>query len=271
MGNVYSQKAICDICSKEIDAKIFMFHCPKEKSIEHNGGYDICLQCAIGNKQTLLKYESNINSEMLALFANKSKQKSMKCVSTIPYLMNVQIETFEKIKNQINGMNEAPDPGLDEKENEQLSLSRLYSMRRALNQSILKQESLSKAVDGLLECIDCKVNDIESDWEQWNAQNIIDWICNLENRKFVKYKDILMNEFNDGSATGEILPDLNIAAWNHMVHNWAVAKALNQHKNELIRKKKDKLLQIHHYPCPYAEDEEGAQTKHVSHSNDSNN
>merc|ERR1712228_350219 len=131
MGNVYSQKAICDICSKEIDAKIFMFHCPKEKSIEHNGGYDICLQCAIGNKQKLLKYESNINSEMLALFANKSKQKSMKCVSTIPYLMNVQIETFETIKNQI----------------------------------ILKQESLSKAVDGLLECIDCKVNDIESDWE----------------------------------------------------------------------------------------------------------
>ena len=41
---------------------------------------------------------------------------------------------------------------------------------------MIKQDNLKISMKKLSECIDCKVNDIESEWEKWTADDIVVWI-----------------------------------------------------------------------------------------------
>ncbi|ETO33743.1 hypothetical protein RFI_03356 [Reticulomyxa filosa] len=37
----------CDHCGKSLSAKEVVYHCPKEKTEIHTGGYDICILCTV--------------------------------------------------------------------------------------------------------------------------------------------------------------------------------------------------------------------------------
>lgn len=253
-------------------------------------------------------YEKTVKPEILTILEQNPKEirkSTDSIISIMPYLMDVQIATFKELIYRINAMDEAPGIMMDDDEekenndkewmamvdsidlqkdvqsdssddeneplliNKAFSLKQLYSMRNILNDSIIKkEENLEISVNKLSECINYKVNDMEREWEKWNADNIVDWICNLENGRFRKYEEILRKELNDGDATGSILPHLDVSDWrkSFCIKNWKDAVDLNKYKDILVtnnneKEEEMKQHQHHHYVSPFDPNEEGADTK----------
>eukprot|EP00486_Rosalina_sp_Unknown_P011650 CAMPEP_0201595002 /NCGR_PEP_ID=MMETSP0190_2-20130828/192145_1 /ASSEMBLY_ACC=CAM_ASM_000263 /TAXON_ID=37353 /ORGANISM="Rosalina sp." /LENGTH=270 /DNA_ID=CAMNT_0048054829 /DNA_START=1269 /DNA_END=2081 /DNA_ORIENTATION=+ len=151
-----------------------------------------------------------------------------------------------------------------------LSLKQLYFIKNKLNDCFMKHDILTKSLNKLNECVNYKVNDRECEWEGWSADDIVEWILQLENGRFKPYEDTLRQELNDGDATGAILPHLDISDWrkSFSIKNWKDATDLNRYKNILVTNKKEEvdvneenIMAVHEYPSPFDPAEEGADTK----------
>eukprot|EP01084_Bolivina_argentea_P182465 314981_1 len=191
-----------------------MFHCPKVKSSDHSAGFDICLNCAIGNKRNyktyerlmqkqcakLKRFEKIVKPEILTIFeqnANAIQRASDTVTQAMPYVMDVQQIVFKQLMKRVNGEEAIPGSFVEDErksENEddenvpllndddrmqRLSLKQLHQMRRLLNECIIKHEDMETSMNQLNESINCKINDMESEWESWDAGVIVDWIILL--------------------------------------------------------------------------------------------
>lgn len=314
---VYRGAASCDICQGHIEQTDLLLHCPKEKNLEHIAGYDVCLDCAIGNKQNYKKYkklmtkkckklnrfEEVIKPDIMIMFEQKRKsirKNAESITSVIPYIMDIQDMVFQEVMNRINGMDQEPgiddidkednktdddsdgssddndddestDGSSDENQDERkpllngndndMTLESLYGIQNNLKDCYLKNENVTKSLNKLSECINYKVNDRECEWESWSANDIVEWIINIENGRFKPYEDTLRKELNDGDATGAILPHLDISDWrkSFSIKNWKDATDLNKYKNLLVTNKKEEIVAVpHEYPSPFDPEEEGA-------------
>merc|ERR1711997_1423351 len=79
-----------------------------------------------------------------------------------------------------------------------------------------------------------------SSFMQWNNDHILEWICSIENGRFVKYKQTLRISLYEAEIVGEDLLTINqldIKGWG--IKNYKDQKGLCEHIQRLVRKHVD--------------------------------
>ena len=75
-----------------------------------------------------------------------------------------------------------------------------------------------------------------NNYSQWKPQEIVHWILSIDNKRFNKYKEVLLHHLNDEEIVGSDLNDINevdLQRWQ--IKNFKDKKLLLQNIKELTQ------------------------------------
>ena len=258
---VYRAAAKCDICEVNIMDFDILFHCPKEKSIDHTMGYDVCLDCAIGNKQNHLSFEKHANKkfkkldryqkvikpEIMMMFEKRKKsirKKADTITSTIPYIMDIQQMVFKEIMNRINGLDKYQQPGINAHDN--------IDKRSIVNFAGLINWNKFQTVDEITELYSVLRRATESLFREYKyAYRVLREDENIEDGIYSRIISDKFNEYDKRSisqhvSSGSRKPSswISTTVKQHVYHRWALFEDGSRRKEWKRRNKPLRVIRI---------------------------
>mmetsp|Transcript_45703 Transcript_45703/g.73150 ORF Transcript_45703/g.73150 Transcript_45703/m.73150 type:complete len:293 (+) Transcript_45703:120-998(+) len=236
---------VCDGCLREIDpAKdIWVYHCAT-RNAAHPNHYDLCAECASKNdeapsnaafmalRQQGYDFETTVNALRKS---GGDLAKAMQMLQPETHGNDEQQHNSQTLQDQLDKAKEAGKRYQREcrmlrQKNTELTnqVTRLLDEKKEMELMI---ESLKKENEELK-----KKNLDETQFRQWNHEEILCWILSIDDAYFSQYSDVLSKELMNCQLLGADLPDLSNKDIRDLgVRLFSDAKKLEKHIQRLVQ------------------------------------
>lgn len=104
----------------------------------------------------------------------------------------------ENLKSELNRVKHDYESLLMENNSLKLQLVRFKEMEIKYNELKVKYNKLNNLNDNEKDC-----------WKEWDVMDVVNWIISLDQGRYIKYKQVLMNNLRKEEIDGSCLSDID--------------------------------------------------------------